>query len=260
MWVSMASCFLSLPITLSSLHRNHHAPTNALSIRSSPALFNGIALANQPSRHSLISRASLAAETAGKDTTPTPAEVEQGVSLLKSAARKRRVPAREVCGALRLLETAKLDPSGFLQTIGGTESPGRTWMLVFTSSKESVAEFVKGGPGGGKYFPVTAVQRFDAAAMRIENGLYLGPLGSLILEGPMSWQKRILAFLFESVKIKIGPLGPFKFSIKKREDEGRVPTTKDPFFIWYYADNEIIVAKGKSGGIAFWCSCSRVFQ
>lgn len=102
------------------------------------------------------------------------------------------------------------------------------------------------------------MQRFDAAAMQIENGAYFGPLGFITFQGRFSWEKRILAFVFETLNIKIGSLGPFKFNLEKKQDQGRIPSKKDPFFIWFYADEEIIVGKGKSGGVAFWCRCKRV--
>ncbi|XP_058088336.1 uncharacterized protein LOC131235208 [Magnolia sinica] len=173
--------------------------------------------------------------------------VEESVEVLKNAAKTRRVPAAEVLSALAVIKKAKIDPSAFLDTLGGTESPGRTWMLIFTA---------KGRLEGGSYFPVTAVQRFDATAKRIENGLYLGPIGCLTFEGRLSWKNRILAFIFECVRIKIGPFGPLKINLGKGEE--REPTTKDPFFIWFYVDEEIAVAQGRGGGTAFWCRCRRV--
>ncbi|XP_068305278.1 uncharacterized protein [Pyrus communis] len=75
---------------------------------------------------------------------------------------------------------------GFLARL---ESPGRTWMLIFTAEKEL---------RGGRYFPITAVQRFDAAGKRIENGVYFGPFGCLTFEGRLAWKERILAFVFEA--------------------------------------------------------------
>ncbi|XP_020574130.1 uncharacterized protein LOC110020385 [Phalaenopsis equestris] len=108
----------------------------------------------------------------------------------------------------------------------------------------------------GSYFPLTAVQRFDAAAKIIENGIYLGPIGCLTFEGKFSWKKNMLAFLFECLRIKVGPCGPLEISLGKQERE---PTTaKDPFFIWFYIDDEIAVAQGRGGGFAFWCRCRRV--
>ncbi|GJX95844.1 hypothetical protein Tco_0351642 [Tanacetum coccineum] len=174
-------------------------------------------------------------------------EVEESVALLKKAAKTRNVPDTEILSAFKLLERAKLDPSQFCETLGGSESPGKTWMLVYTAQK---------GLKSGKFFPVTAVQRFDAAARRIENGVYLGPLGCLTFEGRFSWKKRILAFVFELIRIKIGPFNPLEINIKGSDESE--PSTKNPFFIWFYIDEEIAVARGRSGGTAFWCRCRRV--
>ncbi|AET05537.1 hypothetical protein MtrunA17_Chr8g0392631 [Medicago truncatula] len=174
-------------------------------------------------------------------------EVEECVKLLKNAAKTRKVPAEEILSALSLIEKAKIDPSAFLDTLGGKESPGRTWMLIFTAKKKL---------DGGGYFPLTAVQRFDAAAKRIENGVFLGPIGQLTFEGRLSWKNRILSFIFENLRIKVGPLKPLQISLGQKED--REPSTKDPFFIWFYVDEEIAVARGRSGGTAFWCRCRQV--
>ncbi|KAK1388188.1 Alpha-1,6-mannosyltransferase MNN10 [Heracleum sosnowskyi] len=174
-------------------------------------------------------------------------DIRRSVEVLKNAAKTRKVAAEEILSAFKILEKAKLDPSGFLDTLGGTESPGRTWMLVFTAKKQL---------DGGKYFPITAIQRFDAVGKRIENGVYLGPLGWLTFEGRLSWKKRILAFMFERLRIKIGPFSPFDINIKGKDESE--PSTKNPFFIWFYIDEEIAVARGRSGGTAFWCRCRHV--
>ncbi|QCD85419.1 uncharacterized protein LOC114178286 isoform X1 [Vigna unguiculata] len=174
-------------------------------------------------------------------------DVEDSVKVLKDAAKTRKVAAEEVLSALSIIEKAKIDPSVFFETLGGNKSPGRTWMLIFTAEKKLK---------GGRYFPLTAVQRFDATAKRIENGVYLGPIGQLTFEGRLSWKKRILAFVFENIRVKVGPFQPLQISLGKKED--REPDTKDPFFIWFYVDEEIAVARGRSGGTAFWCRCRRV--
>ncbi|CAH9076407.1 unnamed protein product [Cuscuta europaea] len=80
-------------------------------------------------------------------------EVDESVSVLKTAAKTRKVSAEEILAAFSVIEKAKVEPSGFLETLGGTKSPGRTWMLVFTAEKRLKR---------GRYFPITAVQRFDA--------------------------------------------------------------------------------------------------
>ncbi|GAA0161147.1 hypothetical protein LIER_39176 [Lithospermum erythrorhizon] len=176
-------------------------------------------------------------------------EVEDSVRMLKNAAKTRKVGAEEILSAFTVIEKAKCDPSGFLETLGGTKSPGRTWMLIFTAEK---------GLKSGKYFPITAVQRFDSAAKRIENGVYVGPLGQLTFEGRFSWNKRVLSFIFEKIKIKIGSLKPFEFKFGGKDDREPSNKGKDPFFIWFYIDEEIAVARGRSGGTAFWVRCRRV--
>ncbi|ERN05632.1 hypothetical protein AMTRI_Chr13g86730 [Amborella trichopoda] len=186
-------------------------------------------------------------------TTTSPLQQQQGVEesvrVLKNAAKTRKVAADEVSAALSLIKKAKVDPTHFFSILGGTESPGRTWMLIFTT---------QGRLERGSYFPVTAVQRFDAAAKRIENGVYLGPIGSLTFEGRLSWTTRILAFVFEYLRIKIGPFDPLQIRLGKNSDNEREPGNNDPFFIWFYVDEEIAVAQGRGGGIAFWCRCRRV--
>ncbi|XLR24028.1 hypothetical protein S83_051928 [Arachis hypogaea] len=53
-------------------------------------------------------------------------EVEESVKVLKDTAKTRKVAAEKVLSALSVIEKAKIDPSGFLETLGGNESPGRT--------------------------------------------------------------------------------------------------------------------------------------
>ncbi|XP_048136309.1 uncharacterized protein LOC115742496 isoform X2 [Rhodamnia argentea] len=85
-------------------------------------------------------------------------EIAEIIKVLKDAAKTRKVPAEEVLSALSVIEKSKLDPSGFLSTLGGSESPGRTWMLIFTAENKLKK---------GRYFPLTAVQRFDAASFLV---------------------------------------------------------------------------------------------
>jgi len=196
-----------------------------------------------------------------RSTPKSKVDVSQHLAVLKTAAKTRKVPPTELLVAINAIDNAKVDPSDFLQRIGGTtESPGRTWMLIFTADKKLVKDARDGGPGGGFYLPVTAVQGFDAVAMRNTNGIFLGPIGSLEFEGRFSWKNRILAFLYEKLIIKVGPLGPFTINIEKKEDAGRTPGNADPLFVWFYADDEILVGKGRNGGVAFWCRCARVPQ
>jgi hypothetical protein len=64
--------------------------------------------------------------------------VKKSVELLKTAAKTRKVEALEIRKAFRVLEKAKIDPANFPSAIGGTKSPGRTWLLVFVSRGDDV--------------------------------------------------------------------------------------------------------------------------
>ncbi|KAK8452248.1 hypothetical protein SEVIR_5G080300v4 [Setaria viridis] len=222
-------------------------PAPRLHLRGSPnRRRRGVALAASSAASSEVEKE----PSTSPSSSPQESEsaVADSVKVLKEAAKTRKVPASEVLSALSKIKKAKLDTSTFFETLGGTESPGRTWMLIFTA---------KGRLEKGQYFPVTAVQRFDAAGKRIENGIYLGPIGCLTFEGRLSWKKKILAFIFERVRIKVGPFGPLEIGLGSGDD-GREPSTKDPFFVWFYVDEEIAVAQGRGGGVAYWCRCQRV--
>lgn len=106
------------------------------------------------------------------------------------------------------------------------------------------------------YSYLILILTWNVQGKRIENGVYLGPLGNLTFEGRLSWKNKILAFIFECVRIKIGPFGPLQIDFRNQDQ--REPGTKDPFFIWFYVDEEIAVAQGRGGGVAFWCRCRRV--
>lgn len=100
------------------------------------------------------------------------------------------------------------------------------------------------------------VSTMNFQGKRIENGVFLGPIGALTFEGRFTWKNRILAFIFECIRIKVGPLNPLEISLGQKDD--REPSSKDPFFIWFYIDEELAVARGRSGGTAIWCRCRRV--
>lgn len=55
------------------------------------------------------------------------------MEVLKKAAKTRKVSEEEILSAFSVIEKAKIDPSGFLDMLGGSKSPGRTWMLIFTA-------------------------------------------------------------------------------------------------------------------------------
>jgi hypothetical protein len=75
-----------------------------------------------------------------RSTPKSKVDVSQHLAVLKTAAKTRKVPPTELLVAINAIDNAKVDPSDFLQRIGGTtESPGRTWMLIFTADKKLVS-------------------------------------------------------------------------------------------------------------------------
>uniref|UniRef100_M8B463 PAP fibrillin domain-containing protein n=1 Tax=Aegilops tauschii TaxID=37682 RepID=M8B463_AEGTA len=232
------------------------ASSASLRLRSSPRRPRGVSLTVAAAASPDVEKAPSSSPPAPSDEPSDLSAVAESVKVLKDAAKTRKVPAPEVLAALAKIKKAKLDTSSFFETLGGTESPGRTWMLIFTAQvRGNISQGSK--LEKGSYFPVTAVQRFDAAGQRIENGVYLGPAGSLTFEGRLSWKKKILAFVFERIRVKVGPLPSLEIPFGGG-DKSREPSTKDPFFLWFYVDEEIAVAQGKGGGTAFWCRCRRV--
>eukprot|EP00899_Mesostigma_viride_P015809 jgi/Mesvir1/24229/Mv10939-RA.1 len=189
---------------------------------------------------------------------PTPEEQQSALTTLKRTCETRKEEPAKVLQAMWDISRAKLASgnAALLSKVGGDKSPGHTWALVFTSGTKEVQDAMKNLAGGGSYFPLPARQRFDAEAKVIENGIYLGPLGSLVFSGNFTWSPKnnMLAFDFDDVKVKLGPLGPFKFGLKTHSEKGKggVAGGKGPFFLINYCDDDILVAKGRGGGLAVW--------
>ncbi|VAH71034.1 unnamed protein product [Triticum turgidum subsp. durum] len=157
------------PASSPRLPRRVPAPA-LLGLRSSPRRPHGLSL-------TVAAAASPDVEKAPSSSPPPPPEessdlsaVAESVKVLKEAAKTRKVPADKVLAALARIKKAKLDASAFFETLGGTESPGRTWKLIFTAQGSKLEK--------GSYFPVTAVQRFDAAGRGSRTGCTWGGRGA----------------------------------------------------------------------------------
>lgn len=152
------------------------------------------------------------------------------------------------------LEKAKLSPDGWEAAL---TDPTARWRLFYTVSGKDItaaAKKQKGGSGG--YFPLTGCQKFDAADNTFENGVFLGPVGSLTFKGPFLVTKRNL--YFDVAEMFVG-LGPWRFGIplkkgapKSLEQLPPKELKALPFFIYALVDDDIIVARGRSGGVALW--------
>jgi hypothetical protein len=68
--------------------------------------------------------------------------------------------------------------------------------LAGCADKKELERDRKGEAGAqGKFFPLTAAQRFDASTNENENGVFLGHVASLTFRGPYGWQKVGIAHL-----------------------------------------------------------------
>jgi hypothetical protein len=84
-----------------------------------------------------------------------------------------------------------------------------------------------GKPGTGSYFPVKAVQSFNAKDGLIRNGVYLGPVASLFFDGAFVWREkqRMLEFQFDKISFTLVRYFPYGVSVRvppRREGAERV--------------------------------------
>mmetsp|Transcript_48702 Transcript_48702/g.123004 ORF Transcript_48702/g.123004 Transcript_48702/m.123004 type:complete len:284 (+) Transcript_48702:123-974(+) len=211
----------------------------------------------------------LAAAAAGEEATvgATGAELDAPVAVLHRAATDPSVPPMEVFKAMMALEKMKLPAAGFQEAI---TADGKRWRLVYTAGKDAVAAAIKAKGShhelrqAGKYFPLTAVQSWDGAAGRIQNGVYLGHLASLRFSGPFYMHDKKLNFDFTKLTLKLGPWAP-TFAVKSESEseaefqriaEAKGKGAQSPFFLFSYADDKVAVARGKGGGIALWAAAT----
>ena len=165
---------------------------------------------------------------------------------------------------MKQVEAAKLPAEGLASALSGAGSR-RRWRLVFTSASGDL----RSTTGGGRYFPITAVQSWElplppasapaagslALDGRIVNGVYGGYLFALQFSGPCRLLGKRLEFDFTALQVKV--LGAsFRFSLKKEgyvlPQRGTREAGKLPFFLFAQADENTVVARGRSGGLAMW--------
>ena len=164
--------------------------------------------------------------------------------------------------------------------VNGADLNGK-WRLIYTSGTKKVAANLNKAGFGGSYFPIPAIQSFDMQNGRIRNGIYLGPV-SFFFDGPFLWREKLgmLEFTFTKVSLQLGSLGPVSFDIddgkwdavklaEQTASEGGGLIEKDsagatkekdktpkpgsnPFFKFVFADDAVIAARGRGGGLALW--------
>lgn len=189
-------------------------------------------------------------------------DTDKAVSVIKSAVEKpNSVPAPVVLDAMLQLEAQKLPAEGWQEIL---QAPGTHWRLIFTADEKQVQAAKKKQPNkGGIYFPIAACQKFDGAKMDFENGVFLGPLAYLTFNGPYAMKGKQLTFDVASMNIGLGPL---KFSIPLKKNAPAVAdmdpkdSKKLPFFLYAYIDKDLVIGRGRSGGLAVWQKASQEWE
>lgn len=162
-------------------------------------------------------------------------------AVCKEAGATRKVDSEDVYAAIAKLEKSK-DKEVTLEGLNGR------WKLQWTTGTAKVSDQIN-RRGDGSYFPVTAVQSFDASSMRIRNGIYAGPI-KFFFDGPFKFNGKLLEFTFNKVSLALGPLGPWSYDIDAGDWEAK--KGKNPFFKIVHADGDVIAARGRGGGLALW--------
>eukprot|EP00798_Chlamydomonas_sp_ICE-L_P007395 gene7395-522_t len=186
-------------------------------------------------------------------------ERDSKIDVLKRAVKKPgSVPGKQMLDAIIAVEKEKLK----LPRMSSQLPKGKNTELAHSSPSQparGVLVLVVLEHGGGTFFPITACQvKFDKSDMSFENGIFLGPIFSLTFKGPFTLDGKVLRFDTHTLNIGIGPWRP-SFNLKPAqslESMAKKDQKAFPFFIYAYADNDIIVARGKSGGVALWKNMS----
>jgi hypothetical protein len=129
-----------------------------------------------------------------------------------------------------------------------------TWRLQFASGAKKTKRGLK--LGKGYYWPswVYAAISFEATG-KIQNQLRLGGI-EIRFTGPCRAhdKQNIVAFDFTQLQVLIGEKVIYSRSINKYpvEEFGARSIGKLPFFVFLYAGEKAMAARGRGGGLAVW--------
>ena len=207
----------------------------------------------------------------GKALSPDPSAAPDPIPTIRQAGKDKSVFVDDVYASIAALEKRKV-PKGELK-VASADLNGK-WRLVYTGGTKKVAANLNKAGFGGSYFPVSAIQSFDIENQRIRNGIYLGPI-NFFFDGPFIWREKLsmLEFTFTKVSLQLGNANPVEFDI----DDGKWDAVKvaeqqasdgggkiengdkkaakpgaNPFFKFVFADDAVIAARGRGGGLALW--------
>lgn len=189
-----------------------------------------------------------------------PAEIAQpgletAIEIARSAAKDANsVPARQLFAALNALDKNKPKGIDWPGVLAGKGNEVRRWRLAYTAGAKELAQAMKGKQTrGGLYWSVPPAAIGYKADGSIENGVYLGWLASLRFEGNYEVKQNKVGFEFSKLLLKVGPWAAPPITLKKTPTTTwQNPAKADGLFILVYGDDEVMVARGKGGGIALW--------
>lgn len=187
--------------------------------------------------------------------------VELAIRLCEQAAVKRNVSAPQVIKALSTIEKAKLPYEPWPRQLGSSKPGGHRWQLIFQAGAERARKSLSGKPVTlpGIYFPIPAFWRWDEEHSEIEIGVFLGMIAALTFRGSFKWEKRKQNFVYDTVRLRLGPKW-FDFPIKKKDKsaDGKQQDRLAAFFNFFLVNDNICAARGKDGGVAIWARISPV--
>lgn len=112
--------------------------------------------------------------------------------------------------------------------------------------------------------PCRFTQRLLSTYPRPTRALHPTAAGYLTFNGPYAVRGRQLSF--DVVRMNLG-LGPLRFSIPLKSNApaslAELPDAQRkalPFFLYAYVDDEMVVARGRSGGLALWLKTTSDFE
>jgi hypothetical protein len=195
-------------------------------------------------------------------------EMEQCLVILNEAAETKQVDSDVVYDALVRLEQLsrkyKMTNTLYSESMLQNYLTG-SWQLIFTTgTMKTQKELLKGNKIN--YFPIKAIQTFDATTGIITNGIYIGNFIVLQFIGNFIFDtmKSRLEFDFNEIKLfqtltislqsgqaaEIGAasgLGAESNVVNIKKEQKKLP-----FFNWISADTTIATARGGGGGLALW--------
>ncbi|MEW5304725.1 MAG: hypothetical protein WDW36_007317 [Sanguina aurantia] len=190
------------------------------------------------------------------DVESSGGHVEQ---LKRAAATPGSVPTSEVLRSLVALEKQRIEPDQWLDTL-----TRHKWTVVYTASSKEVTAAVKGLAGkSGGYFPIVTCQVIDPKESTFENGVFIPTLAHITFKGPCLLRGRQLTFDVQTMSLGVGP---WRWSLEINKAARPIDTIppekarKLPFFLYSYVDDDILVARGRSGWLALYARVDSEWQ